>query len=190
MREGPQETTDKNRLAILSRILNLFWPFLWLERRTLEIVAISSLCWLLIMSDDGSRSAGDQLRLAASLLGASGVTLGAFGAHALKNKLTAGGKMDNWKTAVMYQLFHAVAVLSVSVLCDQHSGTAPKQQESASAVASYQKAGQYMAVGSVLFSGSIYMLCLEVGPKKLLGPTTPIGGLFMIAGWAMLGLKK
>lgn len=136
---------------------------------------------------------GDQLRLAAAFLGASGVTLGAFGAHALKNRLTANGRMDNWKTAVMYQLFHAVAVLSVSVLCDQQdSASSPvRKLEASTAAASsrYQRAGQSMAVGSLLFSGSIYMLCLEVGPKKLLGPTTPIGGLFMIAGWAMLGLK-
>lgn len=144
------------------------------------------------MRRNSSNSGADQLRLAASVLGASGVTLGAFGAHALKSKLAAGGKigkMDNWKTAVMYQLFHAVAVLSVSVLCDQEHNSPIRKQESSVPVGRYQKAGQCMALGSLLFSGSIYCLCLEVGPKKFLGPTTPIGGLFMIAGWAMLGLK-
>ena len=135
-----------------------------------------------------TKSGGDQLRLAAAFLGASGVTLGAFGAHALKNRLTANAKMDNWKTAVMYQLFHAVAVLSVSVLCDQDSASSPVRKLEAPS-SRYQRAGQSMAIGSLLFSGSIYMLCLDMGPKKLLGPTTPIGGLFMIAGWAMLGLK-
>lgn len=79
---------------------------------------------------------GDQLRLAAAFLGASGVTLGAFGAHALKNRLTANGRMDNWKTAVMYQLFHAVAVLSVSVLCDQQdSASSPVRKLEASTAA-------------------------------------------------------
>jgi len=142
-------------------------------------------------ADNPAKSSGaEQLRLAASFLGASGVALGAFGAHALHSKLTANGKMDNWKTAVMYQLFHAVAILSVSILCDQE-GDKRKQHQSSSVGGRghYQRAGQCMALGSFLFSGSIYLLCLEKGPKKLLGPTTPVGGLFMIGGWVMLGMK-
>jgi len=145
------------------------------------------------MPRDIKGGGGDQLRLAASFLGASGVALGAFGAHALKSRLTASAKMDNWKTAVMYQLFHAVAILSISVLCDQDSASSSPvrklEASTATAAGRYHRAGQSMAIGSLLFSGSIYMLSLEMGPKKLLGPTTPVGGLFMIAGWAMLGLK-
>lgn len=45
-----------------------------------------------------------------------------------------------------------------------------------------------MAVGAAIFSGSIYCLCLDVGPKKILGPITPIGGLLMISGWVMVGM--
>ena len=45
-----------------------------------------------------------------------------------------------------------------------------------------------MAIGTAFFSGSIYLLCLDFGPKKLLGPMTPIGGSMMIAGWVMVGM--
>ena len=130
-----------------------------------------------------------RLRVAAAVLGASGIGLGAFGAHALKNHLSAvPGRMDNWKTAVVYQLFHAVAVLSISVLSEQHQQKF--KTESVAVSPPFAAAGKCMVAGTVLFSGSIYMLCLEIGPKKLLGPTTPLGGLLMMAGWTMLGLQS
>ena len=44
-----------------------------------------------------------------------------------------------------------------------------------------------MGLGTLLFSGSIYLLTLDIGPRKLLGPTTPIGGLLIIAGWIVIG---
>jgi len=103
----------------------------------------------------------------ASFLGFTGVGMGAFGAHALKKKLESRGMTASWQTAVLYQLFHATALL----------GLADLQKE---------RAGQCMAVGNMLFSGSIYCLCLEVGPKKLMGPTTPIGGLLMMSGWLLV----
>jgi uncharacterized membrane protein YgdD (TMEM256/DUF423 family) len=130
------------------------------------------------------------LRTIAAVLGASGIGIGAFGAHGLKDRLSGSSKLDNWKTAVMYQLFHAVAILSISVLCDfqRHSlaktSTFPRRNDASS----LERAGQIMALGTTLFSGSIYLLCLDVGYKKVLGPTTPLGGLLMIAGWTMLGL--
>ena len=149
-----------------------------------------------------AKTAGDQLRRAAAWLGCSGVALGALGAHALQHRFTNNNhqrKMDQWKTAVMYQLVHAVAVLSVAALCDSvvavvvprvvdptTTTTTSPSSSGPGTVKRYQRAGQCMALGSLLFSGSIYLLCLDVGPKKLLGPTTPIGGLFLMAGWAML----
>ena len=45
-----------------------------------------------------------------------------------------------------------------------------------------------MAVGTAMFSGSIYCLTLDIGPKKIFGPMTPVGGLFLIAGWALVGM--
>ena len=45
-----------------------------------------------------------------------------------------------------------------------------------------------MAAGTAMFSGSIYLLTLDIGPKKLLGPITPVGGLLLIGGWVMVGM--
>mmetsp|Transcript_15482 Transcript_15482/g.33541 ORF Transcript_15482/g.33541 Transcript_15482/m.33541 type:complete len:133 (-) Transcript_15482:172-570(-) len=129
------------------------------------------------MSSDKSTT----LRQLASLLGASGVGLGAFGAHALKSTLAKkAGAGDNWRTAVSYQLLHAVALLTLSTI-DKKSLQTPPSPSSWSG-------GKMMALGTALFSGSIYFLCLDVGPKKLLGPITPVGGLLLISGWAMVGM--
>jgi len=125
------------------------------------------------MSGEGK---GNYLKQAASILGATGVALGAFGAHGLRSKLTERGMMENWRTAVLYQLFHATAILGVSALC-----------ESSPDDGRLKRVGQLFALGSTMFSGSIYMLCLEIGPKKLFGPTTPLGGIVMISGWVLLG---
>lgn len=137
-----------------------------------------------------SSSDSDILRKLASALGASGVAAGAFGAHALKARLNSKpGAEANWKTAVAYQLFHATAILALSALSGSSSGDISKDKPVASG-GDFAKAGKYMAVGSLLFSGSIYCLTLDIGPKKLLGPITPIGGLLMIGGWAVAGLSS
>ena len=127
-------------------------------------------------------AAADTLRQIASVLGASGVALGAFGAHAFKDKLTQRNMLASWQTAVLYQLFHATAILGISALC--------KAETDLSRAESLLRTGKVIAAGNLLFSGSIYMLCFGVGPKKLVGPTTPIGGLFMIGGWVMMGLSS
>ena len=132
-------------------------------------------------SSEGSN--GAFLKQAASFLGASGVALGALGAHALQPKLVERGVVESWRTAVLYQLFHATTVLGVAALVESSSSS-----NDPAATARLQRAGQYIAVGTTLFSGSIYLLCFGIGPKKVVGPTTPIGGLVMLSGWVMLGL--
>jgi len=119
-------------------------------------------------------SDADWLRKAAAFLGASGVTLGAIGAHAFKETLTKRGAQANWQTATVYQLFHATALLALAAQGD----------------AVPLLAGKLMAAGTTMFSGSIYCLCLGIGPKAVMGPTTPLGGLFMIGGWVVAGLGK
>lgn len=115
----------------------------------------------------------------AALLGSSGIGLGAFGAHALKATLESRSPsgLENWKTAVMYQLFHASALLALSSISSR------KNSISSSLV---ERSGKMMLVGSIMFSGSIYCLCLNIGPRKVMGPITPVGGLFMIGGWFTL----
>jgi len=122
---------------------------------------------------------GKLLRIIASVMGASGVSMGAFGAHALKDFLDQKGTTAMWQTATIYQLFHAAAILSMAAAL---SSSASK------AIASnHRLAGKLMGVGNLLFSGSIYFLALDVGPKMIWGPITPIGGLLMIGGWILVG---
>lgn len=114
------------------------------------------------------------LTLIASLMGFLGVALGAFGAHALKATLLANGQLESWKTAVLYQMIHAVALLALGGWRDFDFGQA-------------KKIAMCWAGGVVLFSGSLYWLALG-GPIKLLWPFTPLGGVALLAGWGWLVL--
>lgn len=108
----------------------------------------------------------------ASLYGMVGVVLGALGAHALKGRLTAD-QLSSWDTGVRYQLFHALALIAVVLLVDR-------------GIPGLRVSAICFSVGVVLFSGSIYLLCLGMGPRAVLGPITPLGGLTLIAGWGAL----
>lgn len=115
----------------------------------------------------------EPLLLISALLGATGVGFGAFGAHALRERL--GASLSTWETGVHYHLLHAVAVLAIAVLI-----------RSAGAVALLRAAGWSMALGVVLFSGSLYLMAL--GGPRWLGPVTPLGGLGFIVGWVLLAV--
>lgn len=106
-------------------------------------------------------------------LGATGVGLGAFGAHVLKAQLLATGQLDNWRTAVSYQMIHVVAALALWTLL-QAADRPPRPGLLRGAIFCW-------LAGLILFSGSIYGLCL--GGPRWLGPVTPLGGLALIAGW-------
>lgn len=108
--------------------------------------------------------------LAAGLLGFTGVALGAFGAHALKETLVAKGTSATWQTAVLYHLLHAVALLALA----GWAGNWPNARW----------IGLCWSLGVILFSGSLYWLAL--GGPKLLGPVTPLGGLALLAGWFLV----
>jgi len=118
------------------------------------------------------------ITLAAGILGFTGVVLGAFGAHALKETLAARGSASTWPTAVLYHLIHAVALLAlVSVAHSAGSGQA-------GGWANARWIGGCWSLGVVLFSGSLYWLSL--GGPKILGPVTPLGGLAFLAGWLLV----
>jgi uncharacterized membrane protein YgdD (TMEM256/DUF423 family) len=110
------------------------------------------------------------IRLAA-FLGFSGVALGAFGAHGLRDHL-APGMLEVYRTGVLYQLIHAVALLGVGL-------RAPRLRR-AGVIAGL------FAGGVALFSGSLYLLALT--GVTALGAITPIGGLAFLSGWALLFL--
>jgi len=91
------------------------------------------------------------------------VVLGAFGAHGLEESLNVK-QMETWKTAVHYHMWHALALILLSVT---------KKENSLSA--------WFFITGILLFSGSLYLLCLS-GITKL-GMITPFGGLCFLLGW-------
>jgi len=105
-------------------------------------------------------------------LGATGVALGAFGAHGLKNTLEAAGMTEVWKTASHYQLLHAAALLGLAAW--MRAGKDPAGPRATWAV-------RLWATGTVLFAGSLYALAL--GGPRWLGPVTPLGGICLILGW-------
>jgi len=109
-----------------------------------------------------------------ALLGFLGVLFGAFGAHALKTRLSAE-MLVVFETGVRYQMYHALAILIVAAAIG-HFGNARL----------LSAAGWSFAGGVLLFSGSLYALTLTgVGA---LGAVTPLGGLLFLAGWACLAV--
>jgi uncharacterized membrane protein YgdD (TMEM256/DUF423 family) len=109
----------------------------------------------------------------AAFFGFTGVGLGAFAAHGLKNRLSAE-YLAIFQTGVTYQLVHTLALLGVALLATQIPGRLVAW------------AGACFAIGILLFSGSLYVLTLT-GVSKL-GIVTPFGGLAFLAGWLCLGL--
>ena len=112
--------------------------------------------------------------LFASVSGFIGLALGAFGAHGLRGKLDDSA-MHAYETAVSYQLFHSLALLVCLILMTQLG------KYWAFTYASYA-----FSIGILLFSGSLYLL--TVFGLKMLGPITPPGGIFLLAGWLLLSL--
>ena len=108
----------------------------------------------------------------ASVSGMFAVIFGAFGAHALKNRLDAYA-MGVFETAVQYHFYHSFALLVVGILALSHPETAL-----------LKSSGWLFFIGLLVFSGSLYILSLT--GITWLGAVTPLGGLAFIAGWACL----
>lgn len=114
-----------------------------------------------------------------AILGALSVILGAFGAHGLK-KIVPAEIIPTFETGVRYQMYHVFALLAVGILFEKFS----------SKYLIY--AGNSFLIGMLLFSGSLYVITLlkatsTVGLKGI-GIITPIGGLFLVAGWILLAI--
>jgi uncharacterized membrane protein YgdD (TMEM256/DUF423 family) len=110
----------------------------------------------------------------AGALGSTGVILGAFGAHGLRASLDAAGTREVWDTASRYQLLHAAALVGFAGWI--RASPAPAGRSAAWAV-------RLWAAGTLLFSGSLYVLAL--GGPRWVGPVTPLGGVALIAGWIL-----
>lgn len=107
-----------------------------------------------------------------AVFGFLSVALGAFGAHALRDRLSAQ-MLGVYEKGVMYEMYHALALLAVGILF--HLGLGQHL---------LSLAGWLFALGIVLFSGSLYILSLS--GKRVFGAITPIGGLCFLAGWALV----
>lgn len=106
----------------------------------------------------------------AAATGLLAIALGAFGAHALRGVLEANQTRDLWNTAVLYHLVHAPALLWA-----------------ATAEPFLQGAILCWTAGIILFSGSLYALALT--KISILGAITPVGGVLLMAGWAIVGIR-
>ena len=109
---------------------------------------------------------------AGAILMMLGVTLGAFGAHALQAQLTPR-QLASYQTGVQYQMLHAFGLMIVGIV-GQVAGVTPRLRWSA----------RLMAAGIIFFSGSIYLM--TAGAPRSLGMVAPLGGISFMAAWALL----
>ncbi|MDH5393034.1 MAG: DUF423 domain-containing protein [Gammaproteobacteria bacterium] len=105
------------------------------------------------------------------------IILGAFGAHAIKQWL-APDLMSVYQTAVSYQIYHSLGLLLLGLIYHHHQNSL------------IRAAGWLMISGTVIFSGSLYILALA--DIRWLGAVTPVGGSFLILSWLLLaiGIRK
>ncbi len=125
-----------------------------------------------------NRNALTAIRYGAILM-AVGIILGAFGAHGLRAHLGAAD-LDTYQTGVLYHLLHSLAILIIGALLASNP-----QLMLTWVIRSF-------LLGILCFSGSIYLLAtsdLTGIPTKILGPITPLGGIFFLVGWIMLAWK-
>lgn len=117
----------------------------------------------------------------ASVLGFTGVALGAFGAHLLKGHwegslaaAEAAYRIDIWKTAVFYHLAHAIVILVLAFGC-------PEKHQA-------RLATWCFVFGINIFSGSLYLLAIT--GLKWMGAIVPIGGVLLLLGWILTARRK
>ncbi len=108
----------------------------------------------------------------AAILGLISVILGAFASHALQDTLSAEA-LDNFETAILYQMFHVLALLAVNAL----DFLSEKSKNMVS---------RLFFAGILFFSGSIYAIYLFDVPASSIWFITPLGGLLLILGWLTL----
>ena len=111
----------------------------------------------------------------ASILGVLTIILGAFGAHALKDKLDPNA-MQSFETGVRYMMYHVLALLFIntnSVLNEQ----------------SKKQISMLFFAGILFFSGSIFAITLDLITAKKIWFVTPLGGLLLILGWILTAIS-
>lgn len=118
------------------------------------------------------------------ILGAIAVALGALGAHFLKGKIETGlitiDQVNGFDTGVKYHIYHTIGMLIIFLLAKNYTSKY------------LTWAFNCFFIGIIFFSGSLYFLCtrhlFHADWLIFLGPITPIGGLFFIAGWLLIAM--
>lgn len=119
-----------------------------------------------------------KLVLTGAVFSGLSVVFGAFGAHILKSKIGEAA-LASFETAVRYQMYHGLVLILLAIL--------------PFAVAQIRWVYRSFLWGTILFSGSIYLLALDElfnVSVSFLGPVTPLGGLFLIVGWTFLVVRS
>ena len=114
--------------------------------------------------------------VAAALAGLTAVMFGAFGAHSLRPHISPD-QLHAWETGVQYQVYHALALFLCYLFLRKEASV------------TVRNAAICFLLGIICFSGSLYLLAtkdLTGIPGIVLGPVTPIGGFFFIAGWGLI----
>jgi uncharacterized membrane protein YgdD (TMEM256/DUF423 family) len=127
---------------------------------------------------------------------ASGVAIGAFGAHGLRRVVTDASLLNAFEVGVRYQLIHGVGLLALGalprdVLRPLASPPGEHHHAAGDVLSSFTgRAPEMLLAGTTLFSGSLYALAITKPASRppWLGPVTPLGGLVQIAGWCAFGL--
>lgn len=114
----------------------------------------------------------------AAFLGGLAVTLGAFAAHGLEQATSDEKVLQGFRTGVQYQMYHAMVLLIIALGFDKLPADKARL------------AANCFITGIILFSGSLYLLTFlkiqESDAVRIVGPVTPVGGLFFIIGWVLL----
>lgn len=115
----------------------------------------------------------------AAIVGALSVAIGAFAAHQLK-AIVSADVLQIFETAVKYQFYHVFALMVVGILYKEYGGKW------------LQWSGYLFILGIILFSGSLYILCVakhfHPADKSWIGAITPLGGVAFIAAWVLLAI--
>ena len=130
------------------------------------------------LAEPSNKKMNKKIIITAAAFGFLAVIFGAFGAHSLK-KLISVEQLQVWQTAVQYHFYHTLAILFLSTF-----------SRSRNKIINFSF--YCFTLGILLFSGSLYLISLKnilgIESVEVLGPITPIGGLFFILGWLSLFL--
>jgi len=127
-----------------------------------------------MLTQNGVDSSSRNFLICGAISACTGVACGAFGAHSLRNTLTPE-MLAIFETAARYQMYHAFALM-ITALSAKQWGTP--------GISKFKLAGWSFALGTVLFSGSLYLL--SVTGERWLGAITPFGAVAFLTGWVML----